>query len=78
MKLRTGDVLVSQISARIEHEVSIVPGPAEVVCPSHNAANRTAREIAQQRHVDAWLTSDHVHLVRIGAYRPETVARRTP
>jgi hypothetical protein len=70
MKLRNGDVLVSQISACIEHEVSVVPGPPEVVCPNHDAAIRKGREMAQQRHVDAWLTADHLHVVKIGSYRP--------
>jgi hypothetical protein len=71
MKLRTGDVLVSRIAACIEHEVSIVPGPAEVVCPTHDTAVSTAREMAQQRHVDAWLTEDHLHLVKLGSYRQD-------
>jgi hypothetical protein len=26
--------------------------------------------MAQQRHVDAWLTADHLHVVKIGSYRP--------
>ena len=71
MKLRTGDVLVSRITACVEHEVSIVPGPAEVVCPNHDAAVRTAQAMARQRHVDAWLTADHLHVVKIGSYRTE-------
>lgn len=75
MKLRIGDVLVSRISACVEHEVSVVPGPAEVVCPNHDAAVRMGREMAQQRHVDAWLTADHLHLLKIGSYRPASEGR---
>jgi hypothetical protein len=69
MEPRHGDVLVSRVAARIEHEVSIVPAAAEIVCPNHEVAIARARELAQARQVDAWLTEDNIHTVKIASYR---------
>jgi hypothetical protein len=66
---QTGDVLVSKATAKVEHEVSIVPAQAHRVCPNHDAAVADAREIAKVRHVDAWLTEDHTHYLKVASYR---------
>ena len=70
-KPRNGDVLVSKVTASVEHEVSIVPGPAEVVCRNQDNAVSRAKRLAQKRHADAWLTEDHTHFKKIASYRAE-------
>jgi hypothetical protein len=69
MQPKIGDVLVSRNTARVEHEVSIVPEPAGSVCPNHDSAVSRALDLAQERRVDAWLTEDHIHFVRIVSHR---------
>jgi len=71
MRPLDGDVLVSKDSARVEHEVSAVPETTASVCPNHDAAVRQAHELAKQRRVDAWLTEDHIHFVKIASHRTD-------
>jgi len=70
MRPKTDDVLVSRREANVEHEVTIVPEPSGDVYPNHESAVARAREMATQRHVDAWLTEDHTHFVPITRSRP--------
>lgn len=69
MKPCEGDVLVSRMPARVEHEVSVVPQQAEFVCPNHNAAIERAQKLARERRVDVWLTEDSIHVLKIASYR---------
>jgi hypothetical protein len=66
---RPGDVLVSNSTATLEHDVSIVPSGAEIVCPTHDTALARAHELAKDRHVDVWLTEDHTHFMKVASYR---------
>ena len=68
---QAGDVLVSNPTATVEYEVSIVPAVPDIVCPNHDVAVVRARELARERHVDAWLTEDHTHFLKIASYREE-------
>lgn len=71
MRPREGDVLVSRMPARVEHEVSVVPRGPECVCPNHNAAIERARKLARERHVDVWLTEDSIHVLKIASFRED-------
>ena len=64
-----GDVLVSRSIARIEHDLSIVPDAPHLTCDTHDHAIAAASELAERLHVDAWLTEDHLHFMRIGSHR---------
>lgn len=64
-----GDVLVSNPTATVEHEICIVPRPPHITCPSHDRAVAQGRQLAEQLKVDAWLTEDNRHFLRIGTYR---------
>jgi len=68
---RVGDVLVSSPTATVEYEISIVPVRATRVCPHHDTAIAQARELAKDRHVDAWLTDDHTHFLKVASYRDD-------
>jgi hypothetical protein len=70
MAPRPGDVLVSNSTATLAHDVSIVPAPADIVCPTHDTAIARAHELARDRQVDVWLTEDHTHFMKIASYRP--------
>jgi hypothetical protein len=63
-------VLVSKESARVEHDVTVVPEQQVATCVSQDAAVDRARGLASERRVDAWLTADHIHFVRIASHRP--------
>lgn len=67
-----GDVLVSNPTATIEHEISIVPEQPHIVCPTHDTAVAKACELAEALQVDAWLTEDHTHFMRIASCRAAT------
>lgn len=64
-----GDVLVSKLTARVQHELSIVPETRGLVCRNHESAVARARRLAQERGADAWLTEDHIHFLKIASYR---------
>jgi hypothetical protein len=67
---RDGDVLVSHPTATREHEIAIVPAPAHMACATHDEAVAWAKRIARERDVDAWLTEDLCHFLRIATHRP--------
>ena len=70
---QSGDVLVSHPTAVREHEISIVPNAPHAMSPTHDAAVSDARAEADARGVDAWLTEDQTHVVKIAAHRtPDT------
>lgn len=71
MNPKYGDVLVSNPTATVEHDVSIVPGQSEIICPNHATALARGDELARERGVDLWLTEDHTHFMRIATYREE-------
>jgi len=67
---KTGDILVSHATAVREHEISVIPDAAHATSPTHNAAVGDGRAEADARGVDAWLTEDHTHVVKIASNRP--------
>jgi hypothetical protein len=67
---QTGDVLVSNTRATVEHVICIVPQPPQLSFPTHDQAVNRARELAARLGVDAWLTEDQTHFLKIASYRP--------
>jgi TFIIF-interacting CTD phosphatase-like protein len=68
--VKPGDVLVSHATAVREHEISVIPNPPHATSLTHDAAVRDGRSEADAMGVDAWLTEDHTHVVKIAANRP--------
>ena len=67
--VQDGDVLVSHPTAVREHEISIVPNPPHATSPTHDAAVNDGRSEADAMGVDAWLTEDQTHVVKIASNR---------
>jgi hypothetical protein len=67
--VHSGDVLISHPTAVREHEISIVPNQPHATSPTHDAAVSDARSEADAMGVDAWLTEDHTHVVKIASHR---------
>jgi hypothetical protein len=67
--MQSGDVLVSHSTAVREHDISIVPDAPHANAPTHDVAIRDARSEADAKGVDAWLTEDHTHVVKISSHR---------
>lgn len=65
----SGDVLVSHSTAVREHTISIVPDEPHATSPTHDEAVRAGRSEADARGVDAWLTEDQTHVVKIASHR---------
>ena len=67
--LQSGDVLVSHPTAVREHEISIVPNAPHTTSPTHDAAVSDGCSEADALGVDAWLTEDQTHVVKIASNR---------
>ena len=67
--VQSGDVLVSHSTAVREHEISIVPNAPHAIAPTHDAAVSVGRSEAGAIGVDAWLTEDQAHVVKIASNR---------
>jgi hypothetical protein len=68
---QNGDVVVSRPTATIEHRVSVVPERPHMTCATQDQAIASGRELAERLQVDAWLTEDHCHFLRLASFRPE-------
>jgi len=66
----TGDVVVSNPSATVDYEVSIVPNRSRMSA-RHDVAVAKGQELAERLGVDLWLTQDHTHFLRLASYREE-------
>ena len=69
VSVQSGDVLISHPTAVREHEISIVPNAPHAISPTHDAAVTDARSEADAMGVDAWLTEDQTHVVKIASHR---------
>jgi hypothetical protein len=67
--VQSADVLVSHPTAVREHEISIVPNAPHAMSPTHDAAVSDGRSEAHAIGVDAWLTEDQTHVVKIASNR---------
>jgi hypothetical protein len=67
--VQSGDVLVSRPTAVREHEISIVPNAPHATSPTHDVAVNDGRSEADALGVDAWLTEDQTHVVKIASHR---------
>ena len=67
--VKPGDVLVSHPTAVREHEISVIPNAPHAMSPTHDAAVSDGRSEAEAMGVDAWLTEDHTHVVKIASHR---------
>jgi hypothetical protein len=67
--VQAGDVLVSHPTAVREHEISIVPNAPHATAPTHDAGVSDGRAEAEAKGVDAWLTEDQTHVVKIASNR---------
>jgi hypothetical protein len=68
-KMKAGDVLVSHPTAVREHEISVIPNAPHATSPTHDEAVSDGRSEADILGVDAWLTEDHTHVVKIASHR---------
>jgi hypothetical protein len=66
---KSGDVLVSHPTAAREHEISVIPNAPHATAPAHDAAVSDGRAEAGAKGVDAWLTEDQTHVVKIASHR---------
>jgi hypothetical protein len=71
MHPQPGDILVSRSSGNVEHQISVVPQLPQESCPTHASAVGKASALARERGVDAWLTEDLIHFMRLASYRTE-------
>ena len=66
---QVGDVLVCHATATVEHEICIVPESPHIVRLRRTEALAQGRKLAERLQVDAWLTEDHYHFLRICSFR---------
>jgi hypothetical protein len=68
-KMKAGDILVSHPTAVREHEISVIPNAPHAMSPTHDEAVSDGRSEADVLGVDAWLTEDHTHVMKIASHR---------
>lgn len=66
---KSGDVLVSHSTAVREHTISVIPNAPHKVSATHDTAVSDGRAEAEASGVDAWLTEDQTHVVKIASHR---------
>ena len=69
MTPQNGDLLVANPTATVDYDVTAVGESVSLACAGCAAAVAQAVELARERHVDAWLTEDHTHFLKIAACR---------
>ena len=74
--LKPGDVLISHPTAVREHEISIVPNAPHTTSPTHDTAVNDGCSEAEAKGVDAWLTEDQTHVVKIASHRTRNTRAR--
>ena len=67
--LKPGDVLVSHPTAVREHEISVIPDAPYATSATHDTAVSEGRSEADALGVDAWLTEDQTHVLKIASNR---------
>ena len=67
--MKPGDVLVSHSSAVREHDISVIPNAPHATSATHDAAVSDGCSEADAMRVDAWLTEDKTHVVKIASHR---------
>jgi len=67
--MKAGDVLVSHPTAVREHDISVIPNAPHAIAATHDKAVSDGRAEADGLGVDAWLTEDHTHVVKIASHR---------
>jgi hypothetical protein len=75
MTPQNGDLLVANPTATLDYDVTTVGESVSLACANCAAAVAQAVELARQRRVDAWLTEDHTHFLKIASCR-ETAGDR--
>ena len=69
-EMKSGDVLVSQPSARADmYEINVVPAGARTTKVRYEDGLETGRQLARDLSVDGWFTCDHIHVLRIAQHR---------
>jgi hypothetical protein len=69
--MKKGDVLISRSSAVCEHQISIVPEAPHTSSATHDAAVHDGEAEAEAGGVDAWLSQDQTHVLKIASHRPK-------
>ena len=69
--MQTGDVLVARPSSVVAHDISIVPAKPHATVPNHREAVEQATEEAEALGVDAWVTEDQTHVIKLATNRPD-------
>ena len=64
-----GDVVVARTCATGHYSVAIVPEKPHLPCERRVRAVDGARSLARDRAVDAWLTEDLTHFMRLASFR---------
>lgn len=70
--MQPGDVLVARPSSVLTHDISIVPEKPHATAPNHREAVEQATGEAEALGVDAWVTEDQTHVVRLATNRPDS------
>jgi hypothetical protein len=69
MKPQRGDILVSNRSATLDHDVSFVPEPPHLTRENRTRAVGVASRLARDRQVDLWITENLRNFLLLECHR---------
>jgi len=70
MRPEHGDIVISRLGRPLmPYALSVLPGPAQILCPTYDEAVRRARYFAARELVDVWVAEDEHDIVLVARHR---------
>jgi hypothetical protein len=70
MKPEHGDIVINRLGRSLMlYTLSVMPGPAQIVCPNYDEALGRARYFAARDRVDVWVAEDEHDIALIARHR---------
>jgi hypothetical protein len=70
MRPEHGDIVISRPGRSLKpYALSVVPGPAQILCPTYDEALGRARSFAARERVDVWVAEDEYDFALVARHR---------